>query len=170
MNILIILSIAILIYAYAKLYLKPKTDVELLQSNLENFDPNLLFEKQPIILYDKIVNPKNVIDVFFKYTHNLSHDSIVSPSIEKQNLSKFLIIHNTDDNDQMITLTKYLTKIENTERNMFFSTVKSQVRNENMFKIVLPAKNLVIVPYLYTVKSSIELPAVFLTDLIHVYV
>lgn len=168
MNIIIILAVVVFIYAYAKLYLKPKRSVELLQTNLTNFDTNLLFEKQPILIFDQIVDPQNVIDVFFKYTHNLSFDSFVSPST-RQNLSRFMIVHNSDEKNHTISLAKYLTRVKHTDKNMFFSTVSGTATSDNQVNIVLPPKNVLVIPYLYTATSSAKLPALYLTDFVHVY-
>ena len=61
MNQLIYLTIVFSIVFYIQCYLQSSKSVEIIQTTLETFNPNLLYEKQPIYLYDSIVNPADLL-------------------------------------------------------------------------------------------------------------
>jgi hypothetical protein len=62
---IIILLIIIIIYAYCY-YIFP-TEISILQTDLKNFNFNLLSSRQPIVISDFIQNPSEVINSWFNY-------------------------------------------------------------------------------------------------------
>ena len=62
---IIILLIIIIIYAYCY-YIFP-TEISILQTDLNNFNFNLLSSRQPIVISDFIQNPSEVINSWFNY-------------------------------------------------------------------------------------------------------
>lgn len=167
MNILVSLAICVVLFAYIKLYLKPKKDVQLIQANLSNFDTNLLVEKQPILIFDKVVHPKNVIKVFFKYMYHLSNSAQTSSGSHVQNLSRFAVIYNDKDEAVDISIQKYYTKAHSTSKNMFYSSINHH-ENVEPFTIKLPEKNILIIPYLFSFKTEDTIPITYLSDFLHV--
>ena len=168
MNVLLVSAVCIIVFAYIKLYLKPKKDIQLLQANLSNFNSGLLIEKQPILIFDKVVNPQNVIDVFFKYMYHLSNTTTTPNGSHVQNLSRFAVIHNDQDDVQDISIQKYQSKAHSNSKNMYYANVTHQKSIETL-TIRLPAKNIIILPYLYSFKSDRDLPVTYLSDFIHVF-
>jgi len=63
--ILIILTIIIIIYALCY-YIFPK-DISILQTDITNFNFNLLSSRQPIVITDYIQNPPEIINSWFNY-------------------------------------------------------------------------------------------------------
>jgi len=168
MNYLIIVAILLFLFAYMKLYLKPKPTMQFLQAKLCNFDSKLLVEKQPVLLFDKVVNPQEVIGVFFKYLHHLRNDSMTSAnSIEKQNLSRFAIVYNDTDVMQEIYVKKYVTRVKSIDKNIFYSTVNDS-GTEDFVEVKLPGKNMLVVPYLFSIRTETSMPVTYLSDFIHV--
>lgn len=167
MNILVIFAIIIVVFAYIKLYMKPKNHLELLQVNLSNFNSSMLIEKQPILIFDKVVHPQHVIDIFFKYMYHLSN-STKTKGEYVQNLSKFAVIHNDTDEVQQISIQKYKSKTTSSSKNMFFSTIEHHKAIETI-NIKLPEKNILIIPYLFSIKTDQSIPITYLSDFIHVF-
>jgi len=62
---IIILTIIIIIYVYCY-YIFP-TEISILQTDLSNFNFNLLSSRQPIVISDFIQNPLEVINSWFNY-------------------------------------------------------------------------------------------------------
>jgi hypothetical protein len=62
---IIILAIIIIIYVYCY-YVFP-TEISILQTDLSNFNFNLLSSRQPIVISDFIQNPLEVINSWFNY-------------------------------------------------------------------------------------------------------
>jgi len=168
MNILLILAICFIIFAYIKLYLRPKKDIQLLQANLSNFDSNLLVEKQPILIFDKVVHPQNVIDVFFKYMYHLSNSSHTASESDVQNLSRFAVIYNNRDKAIEISIKKYFTKADSISKNMYYSSIDLREDDVKPLTIKLPEKNILIIPYLFSFKTEHTIPVTYLSDFIHV--
>lgn len=168
MSVLVILAVCIVLFAYIKLYLKPKKDIQLLQANLSNFDSNLLVEKQPVLIFDQVVHPQNVIDVSFKYMYHLTNSTKTPDGTYVQNLSKFAVIYNDQDTVQDISLQKYHTKAASSSKNMFYSSIAYRESIETL-TIKLPEKNMIIIPYLYSIKTQQSIPVTYLSDFIHVF-
>lgn len=104
MNQLIYLTIVFSIVFYIQCYLQSSKSVEIIQTTLETFNPNLLYEKQPIYLYDSIVNPADLLHTTFKYQYMYHVLSLSNQSYLKKNMSRFLIIYNDSDEPVNISL------------------------------------------------------------------
>ena len=104
---IIILSIIILIYAYCY-YIFPK-EISILQTDLTNFNFNLLSSRQPIVISDYIQDPSEVIKSWFNY-------NIINPELNNNtndwihNNYKYLFI-NANDDTEVIIYKAEITKI-----------------------------------------------------------
>ncbi len=72
-------------------------EFQIIQTYLEKFEPNILYEKKPIYLYDGIVNPADLLHTIFKHQYTYHVLSISDNTLVKKNLSKFVIIYNDDE-------------------------------------------------------------------------
>ena len=74
MNKLVIVAIILVLYILM-LQISPNvSDVfEVLQLTLDQFHGELLFEKKPIVITDKIVDPMSLLNTLFKYTYLYKH-------------------------------------------------------------------------------------------------
>ena len=107
---IIILLIIVLIYAYCY-YIFPK-EVSILQTDLTNFNFNLLSARQPIVISDFIQDPSEVIKSWFNY-------NIINPDNGndnnnnddwKHNNYKYLFI-NANEDTEVIIYKAEITKI-----------------------------------------------------------
>jgi len=62
---IIILTIIIIIYIYCY-YIFP-TEISILQTDIQNFNFNILSSRQPIVISNYIKNPMEVINSWFNY-------------------------------------------------------------------------------------------------------
>jgi hypothetical protein len=98
---IIILSIIIIIYAYCY-YIFPN-EISILQTDLSNFNFNLLTSRQPIVISDFIQEPSEVIKSWFNYNiinSNMNDDNKHNDWIH--NNYKYLFINAYDDTEVII--------------------------------------------------------------------
>lgn len=93
--------IILLILLYASLYYLYNDEFSIYQVNIENFDFELLYKKQPIVISEKITNIDNVIDNWFNYNiiYNLDNNYIWA-----KNKYKYLLIISKDNEPVEISL------------------------------------------------------------------
>jgi hypothetical protein len=93
--------IILLILLYASLYYLYNNEFSIYQVNIENFDFELLYKKQPIVISEKITNIDNVIDNWFNYNiiYNLDNNYIW-----EKNKYKYLFVISRDNEPVEISL------------------------------------------------------------------
>ena len=93
--------IILLILLYASLYYIYSDEFSIYQVNIENFNFELLYKKQPIVISEKITNIDNVIDNWFNYNiiYNLDNNYIWT-----KNKYKYLFIISKDNEPVEISL------------------------------------------------------------------
>ena len=106
---IIILSIIIIIYAYCY-YIFPN-DITILQTDLSNFNFNLLTARQPIVISDFIQEPSDVIKSWFNYNIiNANANANANDNDWIHNNYKYLFI-NANDDTEVIIYKAEITKI-----------------------------------------------------------
>ena len=93
--------IILLILLYASLYYLYNNEFSIYQVNIENFDFELLYKKQPIVISEKITNIDNIIDNWFNYNiiYNLDNNYIW-----EKNKYKYLFVISKDNEPVEISL------------------------------------------------------------------
>jgi len=105
---IIILLIIVLIYAYCY-YIFPK-EVSILQTDLTNFNFNLLSARQPIVISDFIQDPSEVIKSWFNYNIINPDNNNDNNDDWKHNNYKYLFI-NANEDTEVIIYKAEITKI-----------------------------------------------------------
>ena len=95
---IIILSIILIIYAYCY-YIFPN-EISILQTDLSNFNFNLLTSRQPIVISDFIQEPLDVIKSWFNY--NIINNDNNDNNDWIHNNYKYLFINAYDDTEVII--------------------------------------------------------------------
>lgn len=98
MNIWLWIILAILIYIYISYYYRYPTKVSILQSRLNEFDLNLLQEKQPIVLEDAIKEIEQLKKAWFKWNYSKKYSGYI-PEHWYRNNYKYLLIHPQEDTE-----------------------------------------------------------------------
>ena len=104
MNYLVIILIIVFMLFYLQCYFKFPKDFSLIQTTLFDFTPDIYLEKQPIYLFDQIVNPADLLNTLFKYQYWYHILSLSKNNFLKQNLSKWVIIYNDGFSDTTISI------------------------------------------------------------------
>lgn len=105
---LIIVIVVFILYIIG--FRKYADSLTILQANASTLHPNILFEKLPVIVYDKIVNPIELIHTIFKYQFAfIKH----IPSMSKPNVKSMIcILHAKKNTNVLLKHPKYTTIIE----------------------------------------------------------
>jgi len=130
----------------------------------------MFLEKQPIYISDSIVNPADLFNTTFKYLYVKHVLSISDEQLIKQNLSKFLLIYNDqEDSDVVVKLSHPINKqhipikqMHLYAKNYNISNLSNlnQIQHESMqiVDVILKPKHIIILPinwYYHTTTSGI---------------
>ena len=97
----IVLAIIIIIILYSYCYFIYPSSVIILQTTLNDFSFDLLLQKQPLVISDRIVNITNLIDSWFSPNFKNIHN-INNLNIWHLNTYKYLYIHSLEDNEILL--------------------------------------------------------------------
>lgn len=84
--------VVLIIVIYVHYYTSYRTDYNILQTYLDNIDINLLYEKYPIVIYDQIKHPQELLRTLFAYSYMFKKEVTVSPHVPIINKSKYMIL------------------------------------------------------------------------------
>ena len=73
----ILIIIALLFIIYAQYYMKYKNDYQILQVHLEGLNLDTLYEKYPIVIFNKIYDVNELLKTVFAYSYNFEKQVIV---------------------------------------------------------------------------------------------
>ena len=96
--IIIVLSLIIIIYAICY-YIFPK-DISILQTDITNFNFNLLSARQPIVITDYIQNPSEIINSWFNY--NIINSNLNNNNNNDNNYNNDNNLNNNNNNNDWI--------------------------------------------------------------------
>lgn len=125
----IISIIFILFILYSYLYFIHKEDIVLHQTNIYNFDFSLLYNKQPIIIEDRVKELDTILSSWF--TQNIVHKYLLVDELWKKNNYKYTIIYALNDTE--ITISHPYTNLEIDDSIYPLTTIKLK---NNMFMII----------------------------------
>jgi hypothetical protein len=140
-----ILIISILIFIYICCYFIYPSSVSILQTTLNDFDFNLLLQRQPLVIGDRIININDIINLWF------------SPNIIKNH-----ILNQSDDDKWIVNNYKYMLAycINDTEILLYQSGQKIYNNepdiNEPILAIKLSKYQCIIIPFkwYYNIKNN----------------
>jgi hypothetical protein len=132
---LVYLAVVVLICAYVYVVLKPKQDFQIIQTSLHNITDDMLYEKYPICINDRVINVSDLLQSLFKYQYMFKSQYGVTQPFHKTNHAKFLVIHN--DHEGQCEL-----------------EISSPNKNTTGVQMILPAYNVLILPYMWSVSIT----------------
>lgn len=132
---LVYLAVLVLICAYVYVVLKPKNDFQIIQTSLSNITDDMLYEKYPICINDRVINVCDLLQSLFKYQYVFKNQYGMTQLFQKTNYAKFLVIHN-DHEDQC--------ELE----------ISSPNRSTEGVHMIIPAYNVLILPYMWSVSNT----------------
>lgn len=150
-------------------YAKPKySNVSIIQSTLNTFEENLLYEKNPIVLYDTIVNIEDLKHTVFKYQYLFNNSSHIIEHITYKNKSKFMIIHNDCNDKTVVSLYSPTCKLSpNPIRSIFYDDHIHPV-TQGRVDVILHPYNVLCIPGYWSCVTDKTLPCIYLSDVSHI--
>lgn len=142
-------------------------DFKINQIYLDQFKINLLYEKYPIIVYDKIIEPKDLLKTFFAYSYNISQDfPILFDNKVTINLSKYQIIYNQlADVDINLIHPKYRSQIVFANNNkILLSKEPLSKLNVEYITVKLKKNKVFILPSYWIYNSNLPVQTIMLDD------
>jgi len=131
----IIAFIIVILLVYASFYFIHREDIVLHQTNMYNFDFSLLYNKQPIIIEDRVKELDEVISLWF--SPNIVSKYLIIDEIWKKNNFKYTIVYSINDTE--ITLSHPYNNLDNYDpENPLFPLTTIKLKN-NKF-IIVPFK------------------------------
>lgn len=113
---LFIIVCVLIICMYIQYYLKYNTTYRIVQATLANLDENVLFEKYPVLITDRIVKQETLLETLFKYKY----------------MTRSFVIHHGTPCPYM-TVNKYLL-LYNIKTDMNVNIIMPTYKNEFKFK------------------------------------
>lgn len=146
MKLFIFLTIIICIF-YIKLILQKKHDFQIIQTSLELFKDDILYDKYPIIFEDNVVNIEELFDSIFKYQYIFKKNGVKRQNKTNKNYSKFLVFHNLSLDESTISIKNNL--------------------NDVFVDVILRKNKVMILPYGWYYANKNNISYVLLNDFIH---
>ena len=150
-KLLLALLATLIIIMYVYYYKNYKKDVVILQTYLDQADINLLYEKYPVVIYDQIIDPRELLKTLFQYSYMFQTDEVIDPDTTIVSKSKF-------------TLVWYSGKVQED------LILQVMCPGSQDISIKLKKQQVVILPAYWGFKSDIPINCIRLDDLLSVLV
>jgi hypothetical protein len=101
---MILLVFLLLYIVYHKAYFKKQNDFKIIQTTLANISQDILLERYPIYIKEKIVTVDDLKKTVFKYDYVSCKYKMSQLHTEEKTVAKYTIIHNTYEKNIRIEL------------------------------------------------------------------
>lgn len=164
----LVLIICILIF-YVQYYSKYNREYTILQLYLDKVDINHLYEKNPIVIYDRVINPQHLLKTLFAYsyayhaTYNIKGSNYVHT-----NTSKYLLLYSPKDSNINVNILnpKYngILKSEKRQRLITSKVEFTNLNDAQYVTIKLKQNQILILPSFWSFHSYNDLTCIELHD------
>jgi hypothetical protein len=152
-KLLLALLALLIIIMYVYYYKNYKKDVVILQTYLDKAGINIFYEKYPVVIYDQIIDPRQLLKTLFQYSYMFQTDEIVDPDTTIVSKSKFTLVwYSGEAHDDLIL------------------KVISPGQDSSDISIKLKKQQVVILPAYWGFQSNIQLNCIRLDDLLSILV
>lgn len=125
---LVCLLFIAIICLYIQYYTKFATSFDIIQSPIGKLTTDILYERQPIIISERLVHPSVLTKTVFKYTYMFMNAKVVSgDAFPLQTLHKYTVVYN-DNGDMPLNLVHPSNKTKLKPFHRFGSFKKSHVK------------------------------------------
>lgn len=148
---------------YLQNYFKCKSDIQIIQTSIENINIDILHEKYPIVIYDRIFKPSDLLKTLFAYTfvHSRVSNSARDDKLT-QNVAKYVIIYNENsDVDIEIFHPKNNIRFKRSQSVLDFQDMDSDV---SYVTVKLKKNQLLILPMFWIYHSNYHVQTIHLYD------
>lgn len=101
---LFIIVVILIFSIYIHYYSKYNNSYEIIQTYLDKVNIDMLYERNPIVIYDCIKTPKQLLGTLFKYSYVTKSEYKLTTQYPVINRSKFSFIYSTNNNDTYVNL------------------------------------------------------------------
>lgn len=169
MSYLLIILIILVIVLYGQYYASYKTDYKINQTYLSNINLDILYEKYPVVLYDKLVDPEHLLTTLFKFNYLTKSNHIINNATTIQVLSKYTLLFNKNNNILLnIISPKFTDTIKWTYGSNCFKTstsVFNDLDNVQYVTVKLAKMQVIIMPFKWIIQSNQDYNIICLDDM-----
>jgi hypothetical protein len=173
-SVLALILILLIVSVYTRYYSKYNDGYEMVQTNLDKVTIDLVYEKNPVLIYEPITKPKQLLSTLFKYSYLFKFEySIHQPEIIV-NTSKFSLIYpketNTDlDGNIFVNIinpsNKSKLKFKRLKNGLKIASTPFQDANIDCITIKMKPNQVLVLPSHWMFQSTNELHKIDLDDL-----
>lgn len=160
----IILVILVILF-YVQYYSKYNYDYTIVQLYLDQITGNHLLEKNPIVIYDQVIEPAHLLKTLFKYTYVFSRSqNIYDKNHVYNNASKYILIYSKTESIDINIINPKYNKILALKKNKSLKTF-SELDQVNYITVKLKPNQVLILPSLWSFHSYQNITTISLQDM-----
>lgn len=167
-KILACITIVLIVFLYVSYYAKYNSEIDIVQAYIDQLNPNLLYERNPIIVYEPIVEPRQLLTTLFRYQYTFSTEYTTVPGYLYIAHSKFSIVYSDEGNTtiQLINPTnKRKLKWKPAKNNTYVSNDNLEQSNIPFVDIKLKQRQVLLLPSHWITSSNTPLKKIDLDDM-----
>lgn len=160
-----IILIILVILFYIQYYSKYNYDYTIVQLYLDQITGNHLLEKNPIVIYDKVIEPSHLLKTLFKYMYVFSSlQNIYDKNYVYKNSSKYMLIYSKTESLNVNIINPKYNKILAHKKNKS-TKIFSELDEVNYITVKLKPNQVLILPSLWSFHSYQNISTISLQDL-----
>jgi hypothetical protein len=167
-KVLFLIVVILIVSMYTQYYYKANYDYNILQTYLDNASGNMLYEKYPIVIYDKLVNPKQLLTTLFKYAYATQKSVLIQETNPVMMTSKYTIIYNMISPVVINVLSpKYKNTVKYSSKGDFKvsqAALQELPSDAQYITIKLQKQQVLILPTWWTIQCDSILEAIVIDD------
>lgn len=170
-KVLVIIIVVLVLIAYTQYYTKFNKGYRIIQSNLYNIDEKVLYEKYPIVIHERIVDPESLLNTLFKYMFVFKASDYLSGSdMPYVNVHKYYVIYNPNDDMDVNLISPVFTQMFKPfipHTNMFMRSHHTSMvmSNAEYVTIKLKQRQVLILPYAWLYQTNKKHSVIALDDI-----
>lgn len=168
-NALLITVVTLITLLYMSYYSKYAKEFNLIQTFLSNLTPELLYERNPIIIYDALATPKDLLKTIFKYQYLIQQENTTLENSIIAIKSKFSLVFSTNVEKATIKLINpmFLSSFKwKTVKRQRLTDTDINSTNVSYIDIQLKKHQVMILPPHWIIQSSSKLNKIDIDDII----
>jgi hypothetical protein len=96
-KILFVVVMVLIVFIYVHYYSKYNDTYEIVQTYLDKVNIDMLYERNPIVIYDSIKTPKQLLGTLFKYSYVSKSEYKINTKYPVMNRAKFSFVYSTSN-------------------------------------------------------------------------
>lgn len=158
---LLVVILSLLAIVYIQSYLKPKGEYTIVQTNLDKITVDNLHDKYPIVIHDRVQNPRELLSSLFAFSYSFNLHTKYHKDRVYKTRSKYSILYN-DNEDVLVHLIspKYKTSA------VVNKPMESQSSSIQYVSINLKKNQVIILPMSWFFAGSHDIKCILLDDIL----